>query len=473
MEIGLRQNLELRILEARLRGAEVEVQRSLSALLPRLTAQGRMTLNHPLVTLELDERTQAFQTELQRALVAALRMDASFQTSSAGLSAYCRTAPPTPEAAADRGRVDELCQLLIASQQPKSQEELARQIGQSRYVANLTPIVQLDASLALTVPLVVPPAYPAIRSAREQQRAQASQLRAAAAQLAASIAQAYYAAAAADALLELRKSSVTVARKNAEDALRRVQLGLADALERARAELAVAQAEQRQAESGVLRAAAHRSLATLLALDTPFALAAESESPLPPPEDVGALVERALSGRSEVQQLEQLIRSSESLQLAQTLKWLPSLGLFGAVRLTNATGFAGRADSYAAGLQLDWNLFDGLERDVQRRALAAQAAEARARLAQLRRVIAAEVRGAVEQVELRRSSVLLAQRASEAAAAALVHLQRRYQAGTIAQIELLLGQEQAVAAQVDQTRARYDLAVEQMRLSWLTGALLP
>ena len=78
------------------------------------------------------------------------------------------------------------------------------------------------------------------------------------------------------------------------------------------------------------------------------------------------LVDQALKSRPELLSIDLSMRAAQSQVTSSWLRYAPNVSLFGNIRLTNATGFAGRHDSYAFGAQIDWQLFDGFVRDAQR-----------------------------------------------------------------------------------------------------------
>jgi outer membrane protein TolC len=185
------------------------------------------------------------------------------------------------------------------------------------------------------------------------------------------------------------------------------------------------------------------------------------------------------------------IAAAESQVLSMKLRWLPSVSGFGNMRFTNASGFAGgrescpagvmsgdpqcvtspRYDFYALGLQLDWQLFDGFDRDAQRHALAAQAAEARLRLRQLKDTIADEVQNARRQTMTKREGLKTAQRSVQLARETLELVRIQHDAGTATQLDLLTAQDQLIIAEVGLAQARFDLSLSDIQLRRLVGEM--
>jgi outer membrane protein len=129
-------------------------------------------------------------------------------------------------------------------------------------------------------------------------------------------------------------------------------------------------------------------------------------------------------------------------------------------------------DSYAAGLQLDWLLFDGFERDAARHAASAQARETRLRLRQLKDTIADDVQNARRQALTRREGLKTAQRSVQLAKETLDLVRIQHDAGTATQLDLLTAQDQLVLAEVAVAQARFDLSLSDIGLRRLLGQTL-
>jgi outer membrane protein TolC len=264
-----------------------------------------------------------------------------------------------------------------------------------------------------------------------------------------------------------------VAQKTLDNEKVRFSAGVINRVSVTRAELALIQAEQRLREALDNRASAYRSLATLLRV----APGSFKVVPPPPPTDSqiaspDELVSQAMQRRPELltSQLQQRALGQQSF--SQLLRWAPSLSLFGTLRLTNATGFAGRVDSYAMGLQLDWLIFDGFARDAQRHALDAQRRDAEIRMEQLRETISDEVINGRRNVETRKRGLVTAERSVQMARETLELVRTQYQAGTATQLDLLNAQDTLIQAEVGVAQARFDLSLAVLNLRRLTGESL-
>src|SRR4029079_19030754 len=84
---------------------------------------------------------------------------------------------------------------------------------------------QLDASVNVSMPLIAPPAYPALEAVKANVRASEANFEVSEDQLLFSVAQTFYAAGIADEVLVARRSSVDVARVTLDNARTRHEAG--------------------------------------------------------------------------------------------------------------------------------------------------------------------------------------------------------------------------------------------------------
>jgi OMF family outer membrane factor len=431
LELARKNNRDLKAAATRLQVARADVNRAIAALLPRITAQGRYTFNEPEVTVSFPSIP---------------KIDP--MNPLAALACFSDNPPPTCPPSTPRP---------------------------------IIPRHQWDATVTATLPLIAPPAYAALHGARIAEDAQRKQLQATEAQLLQSVAGAFFAAAGTDELVAARRHAIDVAQKTLDNARARLEAGVVNRVEVTRAELAVLQAQQRLLEAEDSRGSAYRVLATLVLLRDPFRVVPPGEPAVEARSD-GELVEQALRQRPEVPALEAQVRAAKAQALAQGLRWLPTVSAFGNMRFTSAAGFATRTnaegvempryDFYAAGVQLDWTLFDGFERDAQRKALNAQAEEARLRLQQLRDTIADDVQNARRQALTRQQGLKSAQRQVQLARETLDLVRIQHDAGTATQLDLLTAQDQLMMAEVALAQARFDLSLAGITLRRLIGAPL-
>lgn len=473
LELATKNNRDLQAARERFRGSYSDVERAMAALLPTLNLQGKMTINEPVVSLSLDQSASVFTSAVQSAQI----LDLQAAQGTAGMPGVATNAVYSL-VCNNSGDYSETIQKICANRgkqqsQAESEKQLRDALLGSNIKADIVPRLQMDAILVANIPLIAPAAYPALKGARLNYQAQEKQLAVTATQILQSVAVAYYAAAGNDELVGARRHAIEVAQKTLDNEKVRFTAGVVNRVSVTRAELALIQAEQRLREALDGRASAYRSLATLLRVSA----GSFKVVPPPPPTEMQVpsadeLVSQAMERRPELlaSQLQQRALGQQSF--SQLLRWAPSLSLFGNIRLTNATGFAGRADSYAIGLQLDWLLFDGFARDAQRHALEAQRRDAQLRMEQQRETISDEVISGRRSVETRKRGLITAERSVQMARETLELVRTQYQAGTATQLDLLNAQDTLIQAEVGVAQARFDLSLAVLNLRRLTGESL-
>ncbi|MCB1104988.1 MAG: TolC family protein [Opitutaceae bacterium] len=184
--------------------------------------------------------------------------------------------------------------------------------------------------------------------------------------------------------------------------------------------------------------------------------------------DLRAAITAARANRPELQRLAKLEAAGEEQVVANRSGALPQVSAFGRydwVRGGPGTGWSDRRDGWTAGVQAQWNIFDG-------RATAGRVVQAKSRLMQTKLAleesqlaIDVEVRRAhsslTEAWELVEASGKVVEQADEALRLAKV----RYSAGTATQLDVLTSQVELTRAKLNQLQAfyRYNVALASLR----------
>jgi outer membrane protein TolC len=323
---------------------------------------------------------------------------------------------------------------------------------------------QLDGIIAVTAPLVAPAAWGAYSAARESHQAQEATRDATETAVLVGVAQAFYQAAAADEALAARHHSVEVARRTWDDALALIEAGRATRVDGARAQLALIRAEQAEEEAIELRSRAYRALATLISKPEAF----QVTPPSVPAEDAPV----APGPRPDLVAVQRTASAQHAQAFASALRWAPALSAFGSVRATSAAGMSGEHAPWAVGLQLDWAIYDGGNRDAARRSAEATEHEAELRAAQLSAQISDEVANAVAAVKLKRTAIAAAQRAVELATQTLELTRVQQEGGRTTQLELLQAQDALVGSELTLAQSRLDFGLAETELKRATGGVL-
>ena len=333
-------------------------------------------------------------------------------------------------------------------------------------VLTLQPQEQLDGAINASLPLIAPPAYPALEAVKSGVRAAEANFEVSESQLLFGVAQSFYAAGIADEVLVARHSSVEVARATLENARTRFSAGTVTKVDVDRAELAHMRAEQQEREALTGRAQAYRALATLIQADGTFKVV------IPPPSTSRSdalSLDMALHLRPEFRALDETLRSSEAQRRAYAWRWAPTVSAFGLARRFNYLNFAQHDYAWAVGAQLDWVLYDGGVRDAQRHLAAAQADEALARAQVLRDSVSDDLVNGQRSLETKQKAVETAERSVTLARETLELVRVQYEAGSVTQVDLLQAQDGLVAVQESLAQAHFDVAVADLTLRRAAG----
>ena len=331
----------------------------------------------------------------------------------------------------------------------------------------LQPQEQLDGAVNLTMPLIAPPAYPALEAVRSNVRASEANFDVSEDQVLFSVAQTFYAAGIADEVLVARHSSVDVARATLENARTRKEAGTVTKVDLDRAELALVRAQQQEREAITGRNQTYRALATLIQADAPFHVSIPVAAA--PYQVDGRSMDMALHLRPEFRAFEETVRSADSQRRAYFWRWAPTLSGFGYARAFNYVNFAGNEHTWGVGLQLDWVIYDGGTRDAQRHLAAAQADEALARTEVLRDSINDDLINGSKSLETKQKAVETAERSVTLARETLDLVRTQYEAGSVTQVDLLQAQDSLVAVQESLAQAHYDVAIADLTLRRAVG----
>jgi outer membrane protein TolC len=334
----------------------------------------------------------------------------------------------------------------------------------------IQPLNQLDGVISFSAPLIVPAAYPGLQAVKANVHASEANYEATEANILFGVAQAFFGAAIADEVLAARHSSIEVTRATLANAKTRFAAGTVTKVDVDRAELAVLRAEQLEREARHGRNQAYRGLSTLIQINGPFRIVLPPEPTAPVAEPS---LENSLQLRPEFRALELTSYAADKQRQTDALRWSPSISAFGNARRFNYDNFVRDHYSWAVGLQLDWVIFDGGNRDALRHQAAAQQAEADARAAALRDNIRDDLATERSLLETKQHAVEAASRAVVLSQETIDLVRTQYEAGTVTQVDLLQAQDNLVAAQEALAQARFDVAVADLTLRRVAGTFPP
>jgi outer membrane protein TolC len=328
---------------------------------------------------------------------------------------------------------------------------------------------QFDANVSAIMPLIAPAAYPALDAVKKGYGSSEANYEASEDTILYSVAQAFYTAAISDEVLLVRDSAINVAQATLDNSQTRFAAGTVTKVDVDRAELALVRAKQGELDARYAREQSYRALCTLIQADGP--LKAVPPETLPPPGETD--LDMALHLRPEFRGLILTEESYDAQRRARAWQWAPTLSAFAKANVGNYVGFSGDNFAWSVGAQLDWTLFDGGTRDAQRHLAAAQAAQAAAQAVVLTNAIRDDLANNRSLLETRKEGVKAAQRGAELAVETLDLVRSQYEAGTVAQIDLLAAQDNVVIAQESLASARFDAAIADLALRRSAGTFPP
>jgi outer membrane protein TolC len=444
------QSIDLRIARARLDEAHAGLTRAYALLLPNISLGAAYTFNYPEIEATLGDPEQLKQQALLFRSIADITDGAAAQNPD----------PIARRAAAERA------------------EEL-RKAAQQLDNTTLSPIVilprhQLEGNLTFAMPLfnprtlsVLPNAYGSIsiaEMATEQARSA----------ILFNVAKLYYQLVAASSIADIAGKQIDSAKSRLNIAQNRATLGLLTPLALTQAELDVRKAEQtlRAAQNGLRSGKA--ALGALLAMVDDFSLT-------PPPPQVpieaeggngDALVARAFDQRLDVRVQREALAIADRTKLDAWLRLAPSFQLVAQARYTsNTSGFVSAPVTGAVIVQGSWTLFDGGQTLGAMQEADAKIRQEVLRLEQSNQLIEREVRGTIDDLRFKKEAASTAMELAKLAEEQANNANQLLQEGAITQTDASDAALGAFAAQVDATRARFDVELARLGLSYALGEL--
>ena len=318
----------------------------------------------------------------------------------------------------------------------------------------ISPYDQFDATFRFDLPLIDVARW--YRTAAASAGAEAAVAREGASldQLKRQVVSTYLGYAASLSVLEsARKSNgVASAQMNLQDL--RAKAGAATELEVLRARAEVERTRQVIADAESLVATSRRSLRTLTGLDP-------GDSASLPPEDLsveGAIddLERRVDTLPSVRASRAEADAAARGRTGAALLLVPTVGAQFTERITNATGFAGRAAQYNAGLALVWRLDVATFQGWRSQNAVAASAELAAERSELQ--ARDQVFGDFQRLTSARTKTVAAAAQVQAAQRAAQVARDRYAVGASTQVDVIQGERDLFAAEVGQIQAKAELA---------------
>jgi outer membrane protein TolC len=334
----------------------------------------------------------------------------------------------------------------------------------------IQPLTSLGAQAQLSQAVLAPALIPAIRAADLSVEAAGLSTESARREVLFAVAQGYYGVATLQEALRVSEQLLASAQAHERVARTQEQAGAAPRLARLRAELERSRAEQDVVRARNALASARLALAALLNRPADFAVASPPEVALPEGLETqeGALAD-ALQSRPDVAAARTQAEAARAQRTVAALRYAPNVGLTARYNLTNAAGFAGRNDTWAVGLGVNWTLFDGGLREADLRDAAARVAEAEAARAQLERRTADELARARLELTSARANAAKAEDAVRLARESQDIAERSFLAGAASSLEVTDATTSRASAEVSLLTERLNAQLASLRLLRAAG----
>lgn len=357
-------------------------------------------------------------------------------------------------------------QATYTRNQYDSQIQLPAEAGQQPVTVTITPIDQLDAFVAVSVPLVNLSNFWQIKAARIAR--EAGDLTVLATQLAieAQVTQDYYQLVANMALVAESDRALDVAKQSMALTQAQFKAGSVAELDVDRASNEVERNVQQVASAQLQVVLSAQALETVTGVKADITQIVIIEDDLHPE----PAITEFQPAEQQIPSVAAAIKNRESADVAadaQRLTLVPSLQGTFTERFTNASGFSGNDASWQAVLSLtwafDWSTIGGIRvQDANARVIAAR--ENRARLAANDAIVRtwSTVSSSITRSRSARVQVKSANHASQLA-------MERYRVGATTQLELLQAQRDAFTAEVSRIQADADLVNARLQLRIAAG----
>jgi outer membrane protein TolC len=349
-------------------------------------------------------------------------------------------------------------QLEVATQLPGTVDRLV-----------ITPLNQVDAVFQLDVPILDLASYHRYQSARSLADGALAQREATSVDVSRNVARAYYQYLGASALVRSAERSIDAAGENQKFVEVRRAAGAATDLDLERASANVERARQDLADAELGVALSGRSLETLSGLSPEASDGALRDDDLHGEGPLQGWLDRA--AQSPATRVARHAReAAEQNRKAARATLLPTLSGSAQERVTNATGFAGRATNYSLQLTLSWRFDYGMLGSGRAQQAALDAQEVRQERTD--RAVADAAFEAYQRVQAGIAKSRAARAQARAAERAASLAQDRYGVGAATQLDVTQAQRDAFLASASQIQADSDLAYARAALRLAAGVPL-
>jgi outer membrane protein TolC len=447
--LAARRSTDLRVAAAQLRAAEASITKAWALVLPQLSLSANYTFNAPAQSAKFGSEEQLAQQALL------FRSIGDLTAQSAALN---------PDPVQRQGALERAAQLNAAADQIERQTV-------SEF--DILPAHVVDGNLTFAMPLFSGRAGLLMQNAIGAVHLTKLATQQAKAAVLLGVAQAYLQVVAAKSIVTIAWEQVESAKRHRVLAEQRAAQGMLTPLAVERALLDVRRAEQQALQAGGALRTAKAALAGMIGRTDDFDVAAPSPIlPLDEGAAVDSLLVRAWQQRLDLRVQKETIAIAERTRAEAWSRLLPSLQLVAQGRFTtNTTGFVSEPLTGAVIAQASVPIFDGgMTIGTIREATARLDAEM-LRVRSLEETIERELRGAVDDVQLKKQTVDTSVALAGLAQRQAQNAEELFGQGVATDSDVRDARLARFAADVDAARAHLDLQAARLGLAYALGEL--
>lgn len=339
--------------------------------------------------------------------------------------------------------------------------------------ATITPQNQLDFNLQMNWTFLNLQIIPGINAANMQAKQTKEQARQTKRELYFSVVRGYYNILLTQGSVDIAKRSLGLAQQTLETAKTRVKAGVATPINEAQARLDVARARQQwQGSQNSLRNA-RLAMALLLGRPTFDYRAARPAAPILPNGQSNDWLLEARRRRSELKSSKLAVSVARQNTQKAWMQYLPTGGLTGGARVTNATGFAGQNVQWNLGVSLNWQIYGGGARALAVKEAHTRYQQSMLELKKMQQKIDNEVRTAAVNLQNARQAATLAQRNASLAKQTYDLQKQRYKSGLATPLDVSNAMNGLFSAEVTYLRERLNQELAVLGVRRVVGVFAP
>ncbi len=366
-------------------------------------------------------------------------------------------------------RIDDLRLEGLRDANPTLSDEQLEELAQSQELDSSNNVTQLTGDLTLSYNIYTGGNRGAsIRSAKEQVELNSLDLERITEQVLFETTRDYYSLQNADAQVEIEQAAVNDANQTLRDAQLLEQAGLGTRFDVLRAEVELANAEQRLTTAIANQKTSRRVLVTTLSLGEQVDLQTADE--IAEAGDWSQSLEESIilgyQNRVELEQFLTRIEINKAQKQVALSSIRPQVSVFGRYEvLEQFDDGVGIADGYSLGAQLNWRLFDGGSAKAQARQSDKDIEIDEVNFAEQRNDVRVEVEQAFFGLQANKNNIATSQKAVELAEESLRLARLRFQAGVGTQTDVIEAQSNLTTARGNKLSAiiQYNQSLNQLQ----------